>query len=372
MPTPPNRKHPGARQAGGGRRRRVKREIHQIKRLIGVVITAALLPALTGSAFGQAKVGTTGLQFLKVGVGARATAMGDAFTAVADDGTALYYNPGGLIQLRKPEAVFTLIEYPAGLKFVYIGGVAPSPRTSGTIGVQVTSLFTDDMVETTPDMPYGTGRTFTAGDLAAGVSYCQRLTDKFSVGATVKYLNERLADESSSGWAADVGTFYTTGWKRINIGMVIQNFGPDMKFESSPFPLPISFKFGASMIAWQTPTYDLLLAGEFLHPNDNVEFYHVGAEFTTMRMFSLRIGKRVNAWKRDSWEDYQRDQQKDPFVEFPVLDEDGAVTLDGVSLGLGLKLPEAGVTVDYAWAGLGTLGGVHRFTIGYKLAALLW
>jgi len=342
-----------------------------MNRYLGALLASLLLFGFAASAaFGQAKVGTAGLQFLKVGPSARATAMGDAFTAVADDASALYYNPGGLIQISQPEALFTLIDYPAGIKFVYVGGVIPSPATSGVIGIQATSLFTNDMIETTPANPYGTGRTFTASDMALGLTYCQRLTDKFSVGGTVKYLNEQLADASAGGWSADVGTFYATGWRRINIGMVIQNFGPDMTHETSPFPLPISFKFGASMVAWETPGYDLMLAGEFLHPNDNVEFYHFGAELTAMNMVAFRIGKRVNAWKRDSWTDYQADQQKDPFVEYPVIDEDGTPTLDGVSVGLGVKLPEAGVTIDYAWAGLGTLGGAHRFTVGYKLAAL--
>jgi hypothetical protein len=343
-----------------------------MRRLTCVLLALALTIAASSSLFAQAKVGTAGLQFLKVGVGARATSMGDAFTAVANDASALYYNPGGMIQLQNPEALFSMVNYPAGLKFVFVGGTVPTPMTSGVLGIQVTSLFTDDITETTPEMPYGTGRTFTASDMSAGISYCQRLTDKFSVGGTVKILNERLADKAATGWSADVGTFYTTGWKEVNIGMVIQNFGPDMEFESSPFPLPISFKFGASTVAWETPAYSLLVAGEFVHPNDNIEFYHVGVEFNAMKMVSFRLGKRANAWKRDSWDDYQADQQKDPFVEFPLVDEDGALSLDGVGIGLGLNLPEAGVTVDYAWAGLGTLSSVHRFTVGYKLTALLW
>ncbi|NQU05082.1 MAG: PorV/PorQ family protein, partial [Calditrichaeota bacterium] len=205
----------------------------------GVVLIAFIMLA-PSNLFAQAKVGTAGVQFLKVGVGTRAVGMGEAFTAVADDASALYYNPGGLIQLTMPEATFTLIDYPAGLKFVFIGGVVPMPLMSGVVGVQVTSLFTDDMIETTPEMPYGTGRSFTASDLALGMSYCQRLTDKFSVGGSFKYLNERLADVSANGWSVDVGTFYTTGWKKINIGMVIQHFGPDMDFENSPFPLPMT------------------------------------------------------------------------------------------------------------------------------------
>lgn len=344
-----------------------------MNRLKWVVLSFLIL--LPSFAFAQAKVGTSGVQFLKVGVGARAVGMGEAFTAVANDASALYYNPGGLVQLRKPEAVFSLIDYPAGIKFVYVGGIIPTPQTSGVAGVQVTSLYTDDMIETTPGMPYGTGRTFNSSDLSIGLSYSQKLTDKFSVGTTVKFINERLADASATGWGADVGTFYSTGWERINIGMVIQNFGPDMEFESSPFPIPMSFKFGASIGAIDNELYRLTLAGEFIHPNDNVEQYNLGAEFTAMNMFSLRIGKHINGLIRDSWHDYQEDPQNNPFLEYPILetDEDGNVvpSLDGLSLGLGLLIPQAGVNVDYAWAGLGTLGSVHRFTIGYKLTNLI-
>lgn len=339
-----------------------------MKRFASIAIVCTLLIPL--AAVGQVKVGTAGLTFLKVGVSARAVGMGEAFTAVANDASALYYNPGGLIQLTKPEATFSLISYPADIKFVYIGGVYPTPAVNGVVGVQVTSLFTDEMIETVPGMPYGTGRTFTASDLAAGVSYCQRLTDKFSVGISLKFLNEQLADVSASGWSADVGTFYTTGWKRINIGMVIQNFGPDMEFVSSPFPLPINFKFGASMIALENNVYSLLLAGEFVHPNDNLELYHFGAEFTAKRVVSLRVGKRFNSWKRDSYEDWKKDPQKNPFNEYPVVDEEGKISFDGASIGIGFMVPEAGVNVDYALISKGTLGVAHRFSIGYKLSGL--
>jgi len=114
----------------------------------------------------------------------------------------------------------------------------------------------------------------------------------------------------------------------------------------------------------------LRISGEFVHPNDNLELYIIGAELDIMRMVQFRFGKRVNAWKKDSWTDYQEDPKKDPFVEYPIIDEDGNITLDGFSFGLGLNVMEVGITIDYAWAGLGTLGSVHRFSMGYKLAGL--
>ncbi len=341
-----------------------------MNRLKWVAIIIVLILPL--SVFGQAKVGTTGLQFLKVGVGARAVGMA-SFTAVADDATALYYNPGGLTQLMTPEATFSYINYPAGLNFIHFGGVYPVAGSAGAFGIQVTSMYSDEMIETTPERPYGTGRTFTASDLAAGVSYGQRLTQNFSVGVTFKYLNEQLADKSASGWGADVGTFYSTGWKRINIGMVIHNFGPDMDFENSPFPLPISFRFGASIVAIQSSAsnpYKLTIAGEFVHPNDNLEVYIVGAEFQVSNMLCFRAGKRMNGFKRSTWEEYQDDPENDPYLEYPVIDEDGNVSFDGASVGFGLKIPEFGLNIDYAFAGMGALGAVHRFTLGYKLAGL--
>lgn len=262
----------------------------------------------------------------------------------------------------------TLIEYPADIRLAYLGAALPTRMTSGVVGIQITSLFTDEMIETTPERPYGTGRTFSASEMAVGVTYCQKLTEKFSVGATMKYLNSSLADVSANGWSADIGTFYSTGWKRINIGMLIQNFGPDLQYVDSPFPLPQMFKFGVSSTVWENPSYSVLVAGEFVHPADNLEVYHFGVEFNAMKMFSVRFGKQVNGFRRYTWDEYQTDRQKDPYLEYPLLDEDGVISMDGAAVGIGINVPEVGIKVDYAYAGMGTLGASHRFTLGYSLA----
>ncbi len=332
------------------------------------LILLALWLALPGLAWGQAKVGTAGVQFLKVGVSARAMGMGEAFIGVADDASALYYNPGGLLQLQKPDHIFTHISYPAGIAFEYIGTAWPVPSLQAAVGAQITFLHTDKMDVTTPEMPYGTGQTFTAHDLAAGVTYAQRLTNKFSVGGNIKYIEEKLADQKATGVGFDVGTFYNTGWKTVVIAMVITNFGPDMNFVNSPFPMPINFKFGGSMHVLESAPHQLIIAAEGSHPNDNLEQFTLGLEYGYSKMAFLRLGKKINGFKRYSWDEYQQDNDKDPFVEYPVLNENGSISTDGLSLGAGLnlKLPTLSIRFDYAFTNVDKLGSMSFFTLGVQ------
>ena len=330
------------------------------------LVTLLLIPGLC---WGQAKVGTAGVQFLKVGVSARAMGMAEAFIGVADDASALYYNPGGLLQLDKPDYILTHITYPAGIQFEYLGGAWPLPKLNAVAGVHATFLHTDKMDETTPEMPYGTGRTFTASDLALGVSYAQRLTDKFSVGGNVKYIEERLADEKAVGVAFDVGTFYETGWKNIVIAMSITNFGPDMNFVNSPFPIPMNFKFGGSIRALKTDQHQLIVAVEGSHPNDNLEQFNIGVEWGFMELAFLRAGKKINGAKRYSWDEYQIDNKKDPFIEYPIINEDGAISTDGLCLGAGvrIKLPTLDLRIDYAFTNVSKLGSMSFCTLGIAM-----
>lgn len=332
------------------------------------ILFAAILTTsfCVSTLFGQAKVGTAGVQFLKIGVSARGVAMADAFTAVANDASALYYNPAGLIQLSKPEAIASHISFPAGVSYEFVGFAYPMPKQNSVIGAFVGGLWTDEMLVTTPVSPYGTGQTFTASDFTVGASYVRRLTDKFTVGGSVKFLNENLADESAYGWAADVGTYYQTGWRKVVLAMLVSNFGPDMNFVNAPFPMPMNFKFGAAMTPYEDKLHSVLLDAEFSHPNDNLEMVSLGAEYSFKKLVFLRLGKKVNGWKRDKWRDYVGSEQgKDPYIEYPVINEDGFISLDGFSIGGGAKFQNIGLSVDYSYAAYGYFGPIHRFTLGY-------
>ncbi len=338
--------------------------MRRFRKLSLFLAVSLLVPALS---FGQAKVGTTGLNFLKIGSSARGVALADAFLAIADDASTLYYNPAGLINLKGQELVFTHTTLPADLNHDFLGAAMPLPSLGGAIGFQLIGLSTGDMIETTPDNPSGTGRTFSASDFSAGVSYAQRLTDKFSVGGTVKYLQENLADENAFGWAADVGTYYDTGWKSLRIAMVITNFGDDMTHVTTPFPLPLVFRFGVALDMVNSGENRVTLGFEGTHPNDNVEELHLGVEYAYRDFGYLRMGRKINAWKRHAYTDFRDNSQEydNPFAEYPLFNEDGSLSLHGFSFGGGMKLDRIGLSIDYAWTEYGFLGSLHRFSIGY-------
>jgi len=305
--------------------------------LLGVLLL--LLPSL---AFSQAKVGTTGLNFLELGVSARAMGMGDAFTARVNDASAIYYNPAALTYVYGREAMFTHISMPSGINYEFFAMAVPLEAVGGVVGVGVYSLNTGDILYTNYSYPYGVdhdgnAQYFSAGDLAVGISYGRFLTDKFSVGFTAKYIQENLETVSASGWAADVGTCYNSGYRNFKIAMVITNFGPDFKFIEKGFPLPINFKFGAAIDLLSNDNHSMTISAEGNHPSDNLEKYNAGLEYTFQNKFSLRVGERLNY---DS---------------------------DGFTAGGGLRLPIGGdmdLSVDYAYQDFGWLTQVHRFSIG--------
>lgn len=361
-----------------------------MKRWPLLVLLAALLLA-PQVVWAQAKVGTAGVQFLKISPSCRAVGMGEAYVAVANDASAIFHNPGALARLEHPEAVVSYIDYAAGLQYGFLGITHPMDRWNGAWAMSLIYLTTDEMDETTPERPNGTGRTFSAGDVAAGLTYSQKLTDKFSVGGTAKYINETLADKSAQGWAADVGTYYSTGWRSVRIAMLVSNFGPDMNFVDGPFPMPMNFTFGMAGYVFNRgerrywngsdslAAHSVLLGLAWSHPNDNLEVYNLGLEYSYADAAFVRLGKKVNGIRRYSWEDYQAKivagedaTGRDPFYEFPLFASDGSFFDNGGTIGVGLKLAKVGLTVDYAFTGISFLDSIHRFSMGYRLSRAIF
>lgn len=291
-----------------------------MKRIILLITLAPLLASR--AAFAQAeinvsKVGITAAPFLTIGVGARALSMGGAFVATANDASALYWNPGGLAPLQRTEMLFVHTRWVADTNFDFAGAVLPL-GDAGTLGLSITSLTTGDMAVRTIERPEGTGELFSGADLAIALSYSRSLTDRFSIGINVKYINQRIWHESASGAAIDLGTLFVTGFHGLRIGATLSNFGSDMrmegkdllvfhdtdptiggnndrvpsKIETQSWSLPLNFQFGLAMEIVQSDRHRMTVAADAMHPSDNTESVNFGGEYAWQEKVFLRGGYR--------------------------------------------------------------------------------
>ena len=296
-----------------------------MKTISTIVLIVVMIIALNVSGFAVSKVGTTAAQFLKIGVGARAISMGGAFVAVANDVTGLYWNPAGIARLYRNEAILLHTEWLADVNFDY-AGIAFKMGNAGTIGASITSVSMADMMVRTELEPEGTGEFFAAGDIAGSIAYARNLTDRFSIGFNAKYIHQRIWHTSSSGFAIDVGTLFTTQFKDMKIGMSISNFGTNMKMSGrdtrefidinpdangsndkipsnlqlDSWALPLIFRVGISIDPIRTDKHRLTVAVDALHPNDNRERLNIGAEYALKNSVFLRAGLKSVAFTAPS------------------------------------------------------------------------
>ena len=327
------------------------------------ILTIVTVLALAGIASAEmTKIGSAGAQFLKVGVGSKYQAMGEASVATVNDVYAMYWNPAGLAAIENGEVGFTNVNWVLDLNLNYVG-FAKNFEDIGVFGVSATVLSMGDQEITTFDQQEGTGNSYTASSYAIGLSYARTLTARFSFGGTIKFLGERIHQEKSSGLAFDFGTMLHTGFKSLRLGMSISNLGPDLKFsgpdlsvrykdpngtdngglvpaelKSSPYNLPMLFRVGLAYDFEFGPKSKLDLAAELKHPNDNLEQGSIGAEFGYDEKFFLRGGYKFN------------------------------YSEEGLTLGGGLRTTltkDTKLVLDYAWQDLGRLQTAQRFSVGF-------
>lgn len=304
------------------------------------------LLALPSLANGQSKVGQAGAQFLDIGISARAVSMGEAFAAISDDATAVHYNPAGLTQLNSRELTVTHLQYVADITYNFVAFAYPLYSLGGTLGIGIYALDAGDIKVTSYENPTGyrdplsdEWYTFGAQDHALAVSYARSLTDHFSIGVTWKVIDELYEEYRATGWAADIGTTYDTGYRGIKMSMVIANFGPEMRFINDEYPLPINFKFGGSANVIDELNHRGTFAVEGSHPSDNYEQYTAGFEYSYDERYSIRAGQNF-----------------------------GKDSAAGFAVGGGLNLAVSGyeLSVDYGYHDFGVLQDSHLFTLGFR------
>ena len=140
-----------------------------------------------GSLSAGTNIGTSAAAFLEIGVGARAQSMGGAFVSLADDATAMYWNPAGIGRISGFEAIFIHVNWLLDTNFDYSGIVAPIGGIF-VIGVNAIVFGSDEQPVRIVGQEEGTGEFYSAQDLAVGITLALRLTDRFSFGINTKFI----------------------------------------------------------------------------------------------------------------------------------------------------------------------------------------
>ena len=313
-------------------------------------------------------VGTTAASFLKIGVGARALGMGEAYTTLAEDASGVFWNPGAVANLEKTQAQYFHQSYLADIAYDF--GVISMPVSGlGTLGAFLGYMNFGEIDRTSIQFPDGTGEKASASSFVFGLTYARALTDRFSIGGNVKYVHEGIWHSAADGYACDIGLLYKTFFRNIRIGMSISNFGSRMKMngrdmqvqhdidasvagnnpninghlDTDEFPMPILFRVGISSNITKDildiSGTDWIVAFDAVHPSDNNEFLNSGTEVAFLdRLISLRCG----------------------FRQYLLNDSEG-----GLTFGAGLQFEMAGsqIGIDFAAIDFGRFGYKNVLTL---------
>jgi len=323
------------------------------KTLILTVVFTLFLSSIAGAEINQ-NAGTLGSQFLEFGVGARAIGMGEVFVGIADDISALYWNPGALCRLPGKQLTVSHMMMYQGINYEF-GAFGMPIGDNMAVAFGASGVIINDLEARTADTD-NPDDLFGAMDVAGLGAFSMKL-GPLGVGASVKYLYQSIGsgqtdvgrdgDYLGTGLAVDLGVHYASdsieNGKGILAGVSIQNLGQGIVYNgpdgftgvTNALPLIIKAGFGYKDIE-----NNITIGADINIPSDNDINLHFGGEYLVSKMFAVRLG----------------------FKTTTINDLD---FLSGFSAGAGFNFEK--ILVDYAWVPYGPLGlFTHRFSVTAK------
>lgn len=250
---------------------------------------AAALIILTATLVSAGEPGSSGFTFLRLGNGARAGGMGEAFTAVADDATSIYWNPAGMAAVEEVELNLTHNEWLMGIRFEQATVV--NEMWGGAAGLSFTGLYYGSLdrygefPSLTPD------GTFSPYDLALSLGYARDIIPNVALGAAFKIIYSKIDFESATGYAFDLGLTHKSKIDGLTLAAAMLNLGPQTSFVEEKFYPPFQLRLGGAYEVRREALHGgLILAADVVFPNDNDAKVHFGLEYEYQQLLMLRFG----------------------------------------------------------------------------------
>lgn len=288
-----------------------------MKRILTLTLLAAILA--TGSAtdvFAQKKRAQTVMKFLSAPISARASGMGDALTSIEGGAQSMFYNPASVAWVKgNGEATFGQVNWIADINYQYAGAVlSPANGLYGVFGISLLGVdygtFTETIFNESNPSSYDIIGNYSPRATAIGFTYARALSNQFSMGANLRYIDQNLVNGAvnrlpGGGYereqigaetvSVDFGVFYKTGFKSLNLGMSLRNYGKEITYQLDGQEMPLTFRMGLSMNALDFTSIDpskhsLLVSLDANRPRDFQEQLMLGTEYLFMNRLALRGG----------------------------------------------------------------------------------
>lgn len=309
-------------------------------------ILIAILAAgadLSAGDFNSGAKGTTGAAFLTMGMGARAVAMGGAYSAVAADASAVSWNPAGLVRAPGFSAMFMHASYLADISFDYLSFA----RSNGSVAFGGAMAYLNGGEVEHTDVSGNSLGSYRPSDYAGTLAFAADLgvlgaeEGRLEAGVSGKYISSRLI-EKAAAFTFDAGISVRTSvsGKTLRLALVAQNLGGSMKFDKESDPLPMTFKAGGAL----NVAKNWLVSADLAAPRANAPYICAGAEYTAYKNDDARVLLRVGG------------------SSLTLGDISG---LGGISGGIGFV--SRNLALDYAAVPFGDLGLAHRLSLTLKL-----
>jgi hypothetical protein len=285
--------------------------------------------------------GSTAAAFLQLDTSPRVIGMAGSFTGIADDVSDVEYNPAGSAYMTQKEVTIMDAMWFQDINYNY--GALAWPTSFGTISADFFYLNAGTF-QGENSSGQATG-TFTAADMYGTVAYSRKILSienwgDFSLGASLKYLDESIAEYSSSSEAFGLSGFYHTPVPGLNVGLSLSNMGPG----ENGYSLPFSARLG---VGYQ-PTDNISVDMDYLQYTDSPGYWSIGGEYG-YRILVFRMG-----YKYQGAVDYNQTEQGF-----------GPSAASGLNLGIGIKLFK-NYSADYSYSPYGFLGTSQDISVSMK------